>query len=404
MRTAAAAVLLVVSLAVPSAAQSLPEGPLRSPDGSLVVGGEIVGTVGETDDTAYFNYTDYEHNALRMIRLAVAGTWQPLAPIALVAEIRSEDLQHVQAHAAYVRVRPWAAHAFDIQAGRIPPSFGAYGRRAYNADNPLIGYPLAYQYLTSLRSDAIPRSTDDLLRMRGRGWQPSFPIGSTALSPGLPVVSAFRWDTGVQGRWAGRRVELTGAVTAGTLSDPRFVDNNSGRQFSGRVAVKPLFGLLLGASGARGSWLSKDVVTHLPESYRTRDYVQRAVGVDAEYSRDYWVVRGEVVWSGWDMPFVASGESQELDALGMWVEGRYRLTPRLFVAARADRLSFSRVSGTLFSGVPTTWDANVERLEFGGGWYVQRNLVARAVVQRNWRDGGRVLSRTYVSAQLAYWF
>jgi predicted porin len=142
----------------------------------------------------------------------------------------------------------------------------------------------------------------------------------------------------------------------------------------------------------------------LPESYRTRDYVQRAVGVDAEYSRDYWVVRGEVVWSGWDMPFVASGESQELDALGMWVEGRYRLTPRLFVAARADRLSFSRVSGTLFSGVPTTWDANVERLEFGGGWYVQRNLVARAVVQRNWRDGGRVLSRTYVSAQLAYWF
>jgi hypothetical protein len=405
MRTAAIVVLLVVSLAArPAAAQSLPQGPLRSPDGSLVLGGEIVGTVGASDTTAFFNYTDYEHNALRMIRMALAGTWQPLAPIALVAEIRSEDLRHVEAHAAYVRIRPWATHAFDIQAGRIPPSFGAYGRRAYNADNPLVGYPLAYQYLTSLRADAIPQSTDDLLRMRGRGWQPSFPIGSTALSPGLPLVSAFRWDTGIQGRWAGTHLEATGAVTAGTLSDPRFIDNNGGRQFSGRIAVKPLFGLVLGASAARGSWLSKDVLARLPDSYRTADYVQRAFGLDAEYSRDYWVVRGEIVWSGWDMPFVASNEITQLDAVGMWVEGRYRLTPRLFLAARADRLGFSRVTGTLFSGQPTTWDASVERVEFGGGWYLQRNLVGRVVIQGNWRDGGRVLSRTYVSAQLAYWF
>jgi hypothetical protein len=405
LRTIALAVLLAVSLAAPRlAAQSLPQGPLRSPDGSLVVGGEIVGTVGAPDNDAFFNYTDYEHNALRMLRLAFAGSWQPLAPIALVAEIRSEDLRHIEAHAAYVRVRPWATHAFDIQAGRIPPSFGAYGRRAYNADNPLIGYPLAYQYLTSLRSDAIPGSTDDLLRMRARGWQPSFPIGSNAVSTGIPLVSGFRWDTGVQGRWAGHHVEVTGAVTAGTLSDPRFVDNNGGRQLSGRVAVKPLFGMVLGASAARGSWLSNDVVARLPESYRTEDYVQRAFGVDAEYSRDYWVVRGEVVWSGWDMPFVASNESDKLDAVGMWVEGRYRVTPRLFLAARADRLGFSHISGTLFSGQPTTWDAPVERLEVGAGWYLQRNLVARAVLQRNWRDGGRVRSRTFLSAQLAYWF
>jgi hypothetical protein len=398
------AILLVVSAASGVDAQSLPQGPLRSPDGSLVVGGEIVGTFGAPDNTAFFNYTDYEHNALRMIRLALAGSWQPVAPIALVAEVRSEDLRHIEAHAAYVRVRPWAAHAFDVQAGRIPPTFGAYGRRAYNADNPLIGYPLAYQYLTSLRPDAIPRSTDDLLRMRARGWQPSFPIGSTTLEPGLPLVSAFRWDTGVQARWSAERVEITGAITAGTLCDPRFIDNNGGRQLSGRVAVKPLFGLVVGGSAAHGQWLSKDVTALLPESYSTEHFTQRAYGLDAEYSRDHWVVRGEVVWSGWDMPFVASGDTKKLDAVGMWVEGRYRVTPRLFFAARADRLDFSRIVGTLFAGRPMPWDAPVDRIELGGGWYLQRNLVARAVVQRNWREGGRVRNETYVSAQLAYWF
>jgi hypothetical protein len=36
--------------------------------------------------------------------------------------------------------------------------------------------------------------------------------------------------------------------------------------------------------------------------------------------------------------------------------------------------------------------------------YLQRNLTLRAVVQRNWRDAGRVRQRTFVSSQLAYWF
>ena len=403
MRTAA--VLFVVSLAAASAAaQPLPEGPFRSPDGSLIVGGEIVGTLGPADDTAFFNYTDYEHNALRMLRLALAGQWRPIAPLAFVAEVRSEDFQHVSAHAAYVRVRPWQSRAFDIQAGRIPPSFGAYGRRAYSADNPLIGYPLAYQYLTSLRPDAIPGTTDDLLRMRGRGWRSSFPFGSPLEAPGIPLVSAFRWDTGVQARWSGGPFEATGSITAGTLSDPRTSDNNDGRQFAGRVAARPLFGLLIGASGARGRWLATSVTERLPTPARERSYTQRAFGVDAEYSRDHWIVRGELVWSGWTMPFAASGTDEDLGALGMWLEGRYRLTPRFFVAGRVDRLSFSRIRSALLDGREFPWDAGVERIEAGAGWYFQRNLLGRAVFQHNWRDGGRVTSRTFASAQLAYWF
>ena len=381
------------------------EWPPKSSDGTFLIGGEVVGTIGSTDDTAFFNYTDYEHNALRMMRLAIAGQWRPLDRVALIAEVRSEDLSRVDTHAAYVRFRPWQSQAFDIQAGRIPPSFGAYGRRAYNADNPLIGYPLAYQYLTSLRADAIPNTVDDLLRMRGRGWQPSFPVGSTSTTTGLPLVSAFRWDTGVQGHWTGTYIEATAGVTAGTLSDPRFADNNGGRQVSGRVAAKPAIGLVVGASAAHGDWLSDDVVDLLPATARSRSYSQRAFGVDGEYSRAHWLVRAEVVWSGWQMPFMQLGTTRRLDARGMWLEGRYRFSPRMFVAARADRLDFSRVQGTVVGGgALLTWDAPVQRIEAGLGWYLMRNLVGRTIIQRNWRDGGRVHSRTFVSAQLAYWF
>src|SRR5688500_6633553 len=218
MRASAACLLLLVSLPGGSAAaQALPEGPLRTTDGQLVVTGEVVGTIGSADETAFFNYTDYEHNALRMFRVSLAGLWRPSDWLALVGEVRSEDLDQASAYAAYARVRPWRKHRFDIQAGRIPPVFGAFSRRTYNADNPLIGYPLAYQYLTSLRSDAIAAWPDDLLRMRGRGWQSSFPVGDQVAKPGMPLASVFRWDTGVQARWSARAIELSGGVTTGTL-------------------------------------------------------------------------------------------------------------------------------------------------------------------------------------------
>ena len=393
---AIAAALLMAPAA--GRAQSIPAGPLRAFDGRLVVSADVTATAGAADDIAFFNYTDYEHNALRTFRFGVAGLWQPAGWLSLVGEVRVENLEYVSAQAAYIRVRPWRGRAFDIQAGRIPPVFGAYGRRTYAGDNALIGYPLGYQYLTSLRADAVAAAADDLLLMRGRGWLASYPVGSPTDDAGLPLVSAFRWDTGVQAHWVAGPLDMAGAITNGTLSNPRMVDDNGRKQFSGRVAVLPAPGLVLGASGARGGWVAREI----PGWSRA---TQTARGIDAEYSRGHWLVRGEAVWSRWSQPLTAPRTAvPSVAARAAWVEGRYRFTPRIVGAVRADALSFSNISGTLFGGRPTPWDAPVQRIEATAGYYLQRNLVARLGVQRNWRDGGRVLRRTYVSAQLSYWF
>jgi hypothetical protein len=384
-------------------AQTLPAGPIRTLDGRLTISGEIVGTAGAADDTAFFNYTDYENNALRMSRAALAAAWRPAEWVAFVAELRTEDFAHVDAFGAYVRIRPFRSIPLDVQAGRIPPSFGAFGRRAYATDQILIGFPLAYQYLTSLRPDSVPATADDLIRMRGRGWRPSFPIGSFEDAPGVPLITAFQWDTGVQARWIAGPLELTGALTNGTVSDPRFNDNNDAKQWSGRAAVRPVVGLVIGASAARGGFLADDVVEILPEAARERDYAQSAFGLDAEYSRDYWIVRAELVRSRWSLPLLWPAGTMDVSALGAWVEGRYKFTPRIFAAARVDHLGFSKISGSIWTS-PTSWDAPVNRVEWGGGYYFQRNLVGRAVVQHNRRDGGFVRSRTFVSAQISYWF
>jgi hypothetical protein len=403
VRISATCVLTAAALVLPAAAlaQAIPSEPIRVLDGRLVFTGEAVVTTGKSDEESYFNYTAYERNALRMVRLSLAGLWQPVDRVAFVAEARSENFDEPGAYAAYVRVRPWRNRAFDLQAGRIPPVFGAFGRRSYNSDRLLIGYPLAYQYLTSLRPDASPIAADDLLRMRARGWRSSFPLGAAYAGPGVPLISAFQWDTGAQARFLTARTESAVSVTTGTLSNPRVADDNNSKQVSGRAAIRPLVGLLVGASAARGGWLSREV----PTIDRLSRYTQTSIGADAEYSRDHWLVRGEMVWSRWRLPFTAvPAEGPSVAALATWIEGRYRISPRWYAAARADRLGFSEVTSTVSGSTPVPWEAPIVRLEAGGGYYFRRNVVARASVQWNDRDGGRVTSRTFLSAQVAYWF
>lgn len=392
------AILVTACLALSTAAsaQSWPDGPWvveLGGAGRLVIGGEASASAGRDDDIAFFNYTDYRHNTLRMVRLALAARWQPAKRFAVLADIRSENFKAPEPYALYVRLSPLADVPLDIQAGRIPPVFGRFARHAYAADNPLIGYPLAYQYLTSLRPDAVPATAADLLRMRARGWRVSYPIGDASPAPGLPIVSAFEYDTGVQARYAPGMFDFAAAVTTGTLANPRFGDDNGGRQMAFRAGARPAPGLSAGLSLARGAWLADEVVP----SGTQRSYRQQAIGIDAEYSRDNWLVRGEAILSEWRLPAIGPA----LTARTGFLEGRVRVHPRAFVAARVDRLDFSKLT---IGPTALTWDAPVSRVELGGGWYFHRNLVAKAEWQYNWRDGGRVRERGFVSAQILFWF
>lgn len=397
--------IAVLAAGTPSDAQTLPDRPIELGGGQVVLSAHVEASLAADDRPGYFNHTDYEHSVLRLFRAALAAAWQPSARLAFLAEVRTESLDAPRVYAAFVRIRPWTGRVFDIQAGRIPPSFGSFGRKTYGLDNPVIGYPLAYQYLTSLRGDALPASADDLLAQRGRGWRVAYPIGREGFDTGLPVVSSFRWDTGVQVRAGRRPLEATAAVTAGTLSNPGTSDDNGGVQISGRLAMQPGPAWVLGVSAARGPFAARVATSALPPEATGARPLQTAWGADAEYSHGHWLVRGELVYSSWSLPAVDEPRiTRPLEALGTWIEARYRLTPRVYVAGRADRLGFSTIRGTSFDGAPTPWDAPVTRLEAGGGYYLRRNVVLRATYQYNHRDGTRTSRRHFVAAQGLYWF
>jgi len=366
------------------------------------LGGEVSASVAPVDDEAFFNYADYEHDALRTARLRLFGEWRIAPALSLVAEVRLDNGVGLDASAWYLRWRPWRTWNLDIQAGRIPPVFGTFGRRAYGRDNPVFGAPLVYQYLTSLRPDALPRQPDDLLRMRGRGWRPSFPLGSSYQGPGVPLVSVSRWDTGIEARWSRPRLEIAGSITRGSPAVPVVEETNSGLQWSGRLAARVSDAVTVGVSAARAPWLDETLQAAVPPPLQSHRG-QMVLGLDAEYGRGQWLVRAEWLRSQFEVPMPdASPQTVRLTGSGGFVELRYRPHPHWQLASRTGYVTFSDITGPTLG--TRGWDASVRRIETVVDYRLSRHIDLRAGWQHNWRDGGRVRSRGFPVAGLLIWF
>jgi hypothetical protein len=236
--------------------------------------------------------------------------------------------------------------------------------------------------------------------MRGSGWRVHYPVGNPEAYSGLPIVSASRWDTGIQARFGTQALEGAVALTVGTLSNPLVRDDNDGRQLAGHLVWRPMPALTVGASAARGAFLGRDVLASRPDVRDTSSH-QQAFGVDAETSWDRWIVRGEFVANEWTVPPIdAPLITQPLAARGGYVEARFRLRPRLYLAARGDRIWFSSIRT---SSGDMTWDADVSRLELGMGYTIRRGLLLKSSVLSHWRDGGQIRRDTLVGVQLLFW-
>jgi hypothetical protein len=378
----------VLAAALVIDAASVPAAPLAGgyhQRGRLTWSGELAASFSPEDD-AFFNDTGYSSNPLRRATLALRASLEIARPLTLLAEARTENFDSIRVYALYLRVRPLADHELDLQVGLVPPVFGAFGRRPYGSGNPLIGYPLAYQYLTTLRTDAVPRTADGLLAVRGRGWLVAYPVGNPYPGPGLPLVDSQQWDVGAQVSWGKAPLQLAVAVTQGTLCEPRLEDDNDRKQVSARVRAEPAVGLVFGVSAAAGDYTDRSLDEALPPEEAQRVLAQESLGADAEYSRGHGMVRLEAVYSRFDLPRLEAPYIEDpVESLGTSVEATYRFLPGIDLAARFDRLWFSTVTG---SRREDSWDAPVTRLEAGLAYTWRRGIQVKGVYQYNWRSAG----------------
>ncbi len=154
--------------------------------------------------TAFFNYTDYEHNALRMMRLALAGQWQPIARdrvrrgSALRGSAARDGACRVRAGpaVAVARIRhpggPDSAVVRRLRAPRLQrrqPAHRLSARLSVPDVAPARRHP---RHDRRPPADARPRLAAELSRSAPR-----------TRNLGCRSSARFRWDTGVQARWSG---------------------------------------------------------------------------------------------------------------------------------------------------------------------------------------------------------
>ena len=114
------------------------------------------------------------------------------------------------------------------------------------------------------------------------------------------------------------------------------------------------------------------------------------------------MVRGETILSRRTVPaFSQPYLADPLQTAWVGVEGRYKLFPGAYLAARLERLWFGTIMGTTH---PDTWDADVTRLEAGGGYSFARNVTGKLSYQYNRRDSRWYPRQHLVSAQVVLWF
>ena len=186
-------------------------------------------------------------------------------------------------------VRAARSRALVVEAGKMVHPVGAFGSRRFSNRNPLIGIPDAYpvQYPLGLAVSGATRHFDYRLAAV------SLPVGNERY---LPLASA----------------QLRPAVGFG---------------------VTPTAGVRVGGSATWGPYLNDSLGPALLAGRTWSVYRQRVVAMDAQLSRGYLETHLELARSSYDVP----GGSEAVTAMAYYVEAKYTLSPRVYVAARFER-------------------------------------------------------------------
>lgn len=186
---------------------------------------------------------------------------------------------------------PW----LSVEAGKILSPTATYSERRLSTQNPLIGQPYLY-------TSGYPLG----VKLSGSaGW---FDYQAALLDP------------------SGNDVEY------------RTIDPDSAFRPELGFGVTPFVGLRFGMTWSKGPYLNNEISDDLLPGDHWRDFDERLTGFDFQFSRGYLEFNGQVLRTRRDVPYDENAEDTT-----WFLELKYTLTPRLYVAARYQGVEASYV-------------------------------------------------------------
>ncbi len=276
------------------------------------------------------------------------------------------DNSSFQLYGAYLRLSELAGPGVNLHVGLIPNTIGTWGPRTYSNQNPLIGVPLMYIYHTALTLSDFQRTPEDLLAYRGNG--------NAAF--GLPMMYDACWNTGVDFFGSIGMFDWSLAALSGAVSAPAIQREKEIPQFTGKLGLyfSPVFNLSF--SGFAGPYIAEIPLEYAADAPDPVDrYMNYGGGISASYAAGYLQLFAEAFACYWEHPFLG-----DLGAYSGYIDGKYKLAPQWYIAARAETLRFSEVN--LGPGIGRIdWDYPLNKFEFGVGHNVNRAVTMKLVGQ-----------------------
>jgi len=234
-------------------------------------------------------------------------------------------------------VRYTQSEVLVIDAGKIQPVVGTFAARRYSTRNPLIGMPDGYPLLYPLGVQASG----------ARG-----PFDYRAAVVSLPTYHE--------------------GYTPAPTPAPRPA---LGAGFT------PTVGARLGVSATWGPYLDRDLAPTLLAGRSWRAYDEEIYAADAQLSRGYLELHGEIARSSYEVPEGTAGV-RTVRGLTYYTEAKYTLTPRLFAAGRFERNDYPYIQPVS----DVAWIANPTNMydgEAGVGYRLTPRTLLKASVRRD---------------------
>ena len=269
--------------------------------------------------------------------------------------------------------------------GKIPTPIGTFSPRSYSHVDPLIGYPLAYQYKVPYNAFILSSESSNL-RLRDNNFGAATSIYEACWITGLSIFGA------VEG------IDYMITIGRGTLTNPE-ASENKGFQLAGRVGRKFGDTFEAGVSAGIAPYLQHD--NNLPTGVEIRDPKHVIVGVDARVYLANLRLFVEAFLNSWDTPQYTFEKT--IRAYTGYVEGQYFLLPTLYVVARIDQMLYDDITDPS-TGKKTPWGYNVMRIEAGVGFRPVPELLLKGVVQYNTLDNPIGKKITILALQTAFNF
>jgi len=232
-----------------------------------------------------------------------------------------------------LRYTSQSSHYYFIEAGKILSPLSVYSNRHLSTQNPLIGQP--EMFVTS-------------------------------------------YPKGIQAAGSTGKLDYRAALVDQPDLNPDFMSHDPDLAYRPVIGlgITPVFGLRFGLSYTQGPYLNRSMVSQSLPANRWQDFKQKVAGIDAQFSRGYLEINGQLVMSEYEIPTLQAKARDQ----SSYLELKYTWTPRLYGAVRYERVEASAVeySETLGWQAP---QARFRKVELGIGYRLSFNTLFKATYQ-----------------------